>query len=500
MPSTQILAATRGATMRAVLLVLVGSIGVQTSSALAYGLFGSIGAIGTSTLRFAIAAVLVVAIFRPRLRGRTGEEWVSIVLYGVAMAASNVLLYLAIDRIPLGIATTIDFLGPCMVALFASRRLREGLLAFLAFVGVALIAGLGGPLDPLGLVFAALAGSAFALYTLLAARVGKSAGGLQNMALSVVVAAVVSLPFAVPAVPRIEPAHWLPLVLSALLGTALAFTVDTMAGRLTSARVIGVLFAFDPVIGTMIGALWLGQDLSAPAVIGIGLVVVAGAGIVWFAGQRVPGSAPRREASGQDPVESIEVERKYEVSGDARLPTADAFAALGLQLSGESVIDLEAHYFDTPDGRLAAQRCAVRLRRGGPDAGWHLKEKRDGATRELQWPLAEEMPAALRGELADRIGEPAMEVLRPIATLRTERRVRHLENADGVAVIELADDRVDAENRLSGERQRWREWEAELLPGGSAESLDLIEPLLRGKGAEPVEGSSKIQRTMRGPA
>lgn len=276
----------RRATIRAMLLVLIGAIGVQSSAAIAMGLFDALGVLGTSSVRMAIAAVILLAVFRPRLRGRSRAEWSGIVLYGVAMAAMNAFLYLAFDRLPLGVATTIDFLGPCLVALTASRRPREGLLAVAAIIGVGLIAGFGGPFDPLGLVFAALAGASFGLYTLLAARVGQSEGGLPSVGLSVAVAAILTLPFAIPAVPLLEAQHLLPLLASAVLGTALAFTVDTMAGRLTSARVLGVFFAFDPVVGTIIGALFLGQLLTPAAVGGIVLVVAAGAGIVWSAGER----------------------------------------------------------------------------------------------------------------------------------------------------------------------------------------------------------------------
>ncbi|MEV8336943.1 EamA family transporter [Leucobacter sp. NPDC077196] len=280
----------RGAIIRAMLLVLVGATGVQLSAVFAIGLFEPLGVLGTSSMRLAIAAVILLIIFRPKLNGRTRAEWLGIVLYGVAMAAMNVMLYLAVDRLPLGIATTLDFLGPCAVALLASRKVREGLLAIVALLGVALIAGFGGPLDPLGIVFGLLAGVSFGLYTLLAARVGQSNGGLQSVALSVVVAAILTLPFSIPTVPLLEPPHLLPLLASALLGTALAFTVDTLAGRLTSARVLGVFFAFDPVVGTIVGAVFLHQVLSPVALTGVALVVLAGAGIVWLAG----GGAPQR--------------------------------------------------------------------------------------------------------------------------------------------------------------------------------------------------------------
>ena len=280
------------------LLVLAGAIGVQSSAAIAMGLFAPLGVLGTSSARMAIAAVVLLLVFRPRLRGRSGREWAGIALYGVAMAAMNAFLYLAFDRLPLGVATTIDFLGPCLVALATSRRPREGMLAIAAILGVGLIAGFGGPFDPIGVLFAALAGAAFGLYTLLAARVGQSEGGLPGVALSVAVAAILTLPFTVAAVPRLEPDHVGLLLLSAVLGTALAFTVDTMAGRLTSARVLGVFFAFDPVVGTVVGALFLGQVLTPVALCGVLLVVAAGAGIVWFAGERAPGGGADPGAPG----------------------------------------------------------------------------------------------------------------------------------------------------------------------------------------------------------
>lgn len=285
-PTTQRL--TRSATIRAMLLVLTGALGMQFSAVIAVGLFPAFGVLGTSALRMVIAAVILLVIFRPRLRGRTRREWSGIVLYGVAMAAMNAFLYLAFARLPLGVATTIDFLGPCLVALLASRRAREGALAMVALLGVALIAGFGGAMDPLGIVFAALAGTAFGLYTLLAARVGQSDGGLPSVALSVTVAAILTLPFSVPAMPLVRPEHLIPLFASAILGTALAFTVDTIAGKLTSARVLGVFFAFDPVIGTILGAIFLDQMLTPIALTGVLLVVAAGAGIVWLSGGHGP--------------------------------------------------------------------------------------------------------------------------------------------------------------------------------------------------------------------
>jgi hypothetical protein len=195
-------------------------------------------------------------------------------------------------------------------------------------------------------------------------------------------------------------------------------------------------------------------------------------------------------------VETFEVERKYAVSNDAVLPDASSFAALGLTLAASERHHMHATYFDTPDGALARQKMALRRRRGGSDAGWHLKAKDDGATRELLWPDGEEMPTGLLAELGTLLDDAALALVDTIATLHTIRQTALLCDGAGVPLIELADDQVDATNELNGRTRTWREWEAELMPNTDAQTLDLIEPLLTNAGAVRVRGTSKIQRTM----
>ncbi|KAM9863089.1 EamA family transporter [Leucobacter sp. BZR 635] len=478
------------------LLVLVGSIGLQAGAAISLTLFPTLGAAGTSGLRMLLAAVIMLALFRPRLRGRSRAEWLGIVLYGAAMAAMNQLLYQAIDRLPLGVATTLDFLGPCMVAFLASRRLREGLLAIAAFAGVVLMAGFGGPFDPVGIVWGLLAGASFAGYTVLAPRVGQAGGGLQSVALSLGAAAIFTLPFSVPVIALPTLPEWGLLTLSALLGTALAVSVDTIAGRLTSARILGVFFAFDPVVGTIIGALFLDQLLTPAAFAGILLVVIAGAGIVWSAGRSAAAEASAQPAA--PATESLEIERKYEVAADSEIPQAEAFAAVGLSLGDPETHHMHARYYDTADGALARSAVAMRVREGGADEGWHVKAKGAGGTRELHWPLAAEMPAGLIEELRGWIGDAA-EHVQPIAELRTERRIVRLVNESGVEVVELADDRVRASDLRQGSGEgrvdrAWREWEAELMQGADEAWLDRAGEVLEGAGAYVSPSSAKIAR------
>lgn len=266
-------------------LIVLGSAGVQTSSALSSTLFSSYGAVGTSSLRFGLAAVLMLALVRPSLRGRSRAEWIGIVSYGAAMAAMNVSLYSAIERLPLGVAVTLEFLGPCAVALTASRRLRDGACALFSLAGVALISvGPSGYFNLVGYLAGLLAATFFGLYTLLAPRIGKAGSGLDGLALSVAVAGLLTLPFAAVRAPHVTLPHWGLLALAAVLGVVIPYSVDVIAGRITSARIIGTLFAIDPAMGALFGFLILGERIAAPAVAGIVVVVLAGALLVWSSG------------------------------------------------------------------------------------------------------------------------------------------------------------------------------------------------------------------------
>lgn len=280
------------------LFVLVGSLSIQLSAAVASDLFDSVGTLGVSGLRMAIAAVVLVALVRPSVRGRSRRAWTGIVLYGVAMAAMNVLFYNAVARLPLGIAVTLEFLGPLAVAAVATTRRRELVLPAVTLVGVVLVSSPGGGLTLLGLVFGLGAAVAFGGYTVLAGRVGGDTDGLDGLALSVVVGAVLLSPFSVHAAPHVDGGGWGVLAVSAVLGVVLAFSLDFLAVRLTSVRVVGTLFAIDPVMGALVGAVALGETLTPGVLTGIVLVVGSGATVIWLAGRRaaaastLAGSAP----------------------------------------------------------------------------------------------------------------------------------------------------------------------------------------------------------------
>ncbi|GAB3262147.1 EamA family transporter [Arthrobacter pigmenti] len=268
----------------AALAVLMGSLGIQISSMVSFSLFDSYTTMGVSGLRMVIAAVVLLAIARPNIRALGKADWRGILIFGVAMAAMNVFFYLALSRLPLGVAVTLEFLGAFSVAMLAARRLRDGLFALLALVGVALIAGPAADFDALGYLFGLGAAAAFAIYTVMSARIGtasEASSGLKGLSLSVSVAAVVLLPFSVPQVPRVDAPDWGLLALSGLIGVAFTFSMDVFAAQLTSAATVGVLFSIDPVTGALVGALLMGQSLAPAAYVGIVMVAASGAFVIW---------------------------------------------------------------------------------------------------------------------------------------------------------------------------------------------------------------------------
>lgn len=209
--------------------------------------------------------------------------------------------------------------------------------------------------------------------------------------------------------------------------------------------------------------------------------------------QRVGATPYTCDVTTQVAIESFEIERKYEVDATASLPGAPEFAAVDLIAGSPEVHLLHATYFDTPAADLAQRRLALRMRRGGKDAGWHLKQKNEEGARELQWPAADEMPSEVIAEIRRWIGDAVGE-LQPLAELHTERTVVVLRDRDGRDVVELADDRVRALDHRTGTRRAWREWEAEVLGDGVGAVLLRVEPVLRAAGAVPSSSPAKIAR------
>ncbi len=257
-------------------LVLLASASVQISAVLSRTLFDRLTPMGVSGLRFAIAALCMVAIARPRLSGRSRAQWGLIALYGTSIGSMNVFMYQALTTLPLGVVITMEFLGPFAVAVLASRRPRQALFAMLGLFGVVLIARPSAAFNLTGILFGALAALALAAYIVVADRIGQHGGGSGELALAFVVAAILTSPFAVSAASSVVWSDVPTLAMSAVLGVVLAFTADFVAVQVTGARTVAVLLSLDPVLAAVIGALALGEHLDRITLVGMVCVSIAG--------------------------------------------------------------------------------------------------------------------------------------------------------------------------------------------------------------------------------
>ena len=265
----------------AVGLVLIGIASVQFGSALATTLFDEAGPAGTVLLRTAFAALVLAAIWRPAMRGRGETTWRAVALYGVCLVGMNLCFYESLDRIPLGIAVTLEFVGPLTVAIAGTRSRRDVIWVVLAAAGVVLLApGIGDGLDALGVAFALTAGGFWGAYILIAARIGRGSAGLGGLSAAMIYATIILVPFGV-ADAGADLLH--PGVLAAGLGVALLssvlpYTVELEALRRLPERTFGVLLSLEPAVAALVGLIVLDQHLLGREIVAIALVVAASAG------------------------------------------------------------------------------------------------------------------------------------------------------------------------------------------------------------------------------
>jgi inner membrane transporter RhtA len=262
-------------------LVLGGIVSVQVGAAFATTLFDELGPGGTVFLRIAFAAVLLLAIWRPPLRLGAGTARRDVVLLGAVLAGMNLSFYLALDRIPLGIAVTLEFVGPLGVAIAGSRRRMDLLWVGLAAGGILLLSPVpGSDLDALGVVMALTAGGFWAAYIVLTARVGRALPGGGGLAIAMTIAALAVIPVGIAdGGEALLDADLLVVGLAvAVLSSALPYSFELEALRRLPARVFGVLMSLEPGVAALAGLVVLGQALDGVEWLAIAFVVVASAG------------------------------------------------------------------------------------------------------------------------------------------------------------------------------------------------------------------------------
>jgi inner membrane transporter RhtA len=272
-------------------LLLVSIVSIQLGAAVAVHLFETLGPIGTAFLRLAFAAVLLLVAARRQIGSGARRHAGMLLLFGCVIGAMNMCFYSAIDRIPLGIAVAIEFVGPLGVAVVTSRRLNHFIWIGLAVAGLLLLTpSIGTDLDPIGVGLALAAGAGWASFILISPRVSRAVGG-AGLALGMLVAGLFTLPFGLVAggLERLDPGLLAGALAVGILSTALPLSLEFEALTRMTARAYGVMVTLEPVVAALVGAIVLGQALPPAAVLAIGCVTAAAIGVT-LSDRRVDGS------------------------------------------------------------------------------------------------------------------------------------------------------------------------------------------------------------------
>jgi inner membrane transporter RhtA len=267
--------------MQSFSLVIGSIVSVQIGAAIATTLFDDLGPTGTVMLRLVLAAVVLAAIWRPALSALRGPGARELVLFGIALAGMNTAFYLALDRIPLGIAVTLEFIGPLGVAFAASKRRLDLVWAAVAAAGILLLTPLPGTdLDPLGCALALLAGLFWGAYILIATRVGELFAGGGGLTLAMVVAGALLLPVGIAdaGAQLLSPELLAVGFAVAILSSVIPYSLELEALRRLPKGLFGVLMSLEPAVAAVIGLVVLNQSLAARELLAIALVVTASAG------------------------------------------------------------------------------------------------------------------------------------------------------------------------------------------------------------------------------
>lgn len=287
----------------AIVALIVATSVLQFGSTIAAMMFEQVHPMGVSLWRLAIAALVLIPVTRPKVRSWSRDQWLAATWLGLSLGGMNFSFYLAIERIPVGIAVSIEFLGPLLLSAILSRKLRDFLWIGIAFVGMVLLAidSLVGvdSLDPIGVLFALFAAVFWALYILAGTNAGAKIEGTGGLAIAFGVSVLAALPFGMPHTPALF-ADWqlIALVVAVgLLGSVIPFTLEYFAMRQVPKPVYGVLTSIEPAVATFFGWLML-QQVAGPLRLGaVALVIAASIGMALGARRVVeidfdPGPGP----------------------------------------------------------------------------------------------------------------------------------------------------------------------------------------------------------------
>ena len=265
--------------MRGILALIASGASNQVGAALGAHAFGTIGPAGVVAVRQFVAAAVLLPVARPDLRRFTWRQWWPTLLLGLVFATMNLSLYTAVDRIGLGLAVTLEFLGPLAVALAGSRTRIDLLCALGAAAGVYVLVQPGPSSDYVGVGMGLLAAACWAAYILLNRLVGARLPGLQAPAAATTVSALLYLPVAVTlaVTGRLTGPAIAFAVGAGLLSSVIPYAVDVLVLRRVPTQFFGLFMSIHPALAALAGLLLLGEMLSTPQVVGIALVITANA-------------------------------------------------------------------------------------------------------------------------------------------------------------------------------------------------------------------------------
>lgn len=270
------------ATLFPIGLLMIAMASIQSGASLAKSMFPVVGAQGTTALRLVFASIIMLLLLRPWRARLTASTLRTVIIYGVALGGMNLLFYMSLRTVPLGIAVALEFTGPLAVALYASRRAVDFLWIGLAVVGLLLLVPVGqtgSGIDLTGASYALGAGVCWALYILYGQKAGAE-NGIQTAALGVMIAALFVAPIGIAhAGSALLTPALIPIALGvAILSTALPYSLEMVALTRMPARTFGTLMSIEPAFGALSGLLFLGEVLTPAQWLAIGAIITASVG------------------------------------------------------------------------------------------------------------------------------------------------------------------------------------------------------------------------------
>lgn len=264
-------------------LLMLSIVVIQLATALAKQLFTVLDPMGASLLRTGFAALFLLLIDRPKWDATpTRRDYLLLGLFGLAIACMNLSYYSAVARIPIGIASALEFTGPLAIAMLGSRQPLHLLWVSLAAIGMILLTPFtGATLDPIGVGFALLAGGCWAAYILLAGRVGRVFPGGTGLALAMTLATLLLVPIGVhqAGANLLRPTAIVLGLVVALLGVVVPYSLEFAALKHLPPRVFGILVSMEPAVAALVGLIFLGEQLQLQTLMGMGLIVTAAIGV-----------------------------------------------------------------------------------------------------------------------------------------------------------------------------------------------------------------------------